>query len=54
MKAHAVEHGVGAISMPRIGCGLDGLEWPRVKTMLRQVFAGTTIRLTVYRPYSNR
>ena len=30
MKAHAEEHDVKTICMPRIGCGLDGLLWSKV------------------------
>jgi O-acetyl-ADP-ribose deacetylase (regulator of RNase III) len=48
MKNHALEHGVAKISMPRIGCGLDGLEWDRVKRIVGEVFAGAGIQITVY------
>jgi len=38
---------VDALVMPRIGCGLDGLQWQQVKTMLEQVFAGSSIDVVV-------
>eukprot|EP00753_Platysulcus_tardus_P007342 PLAT15145.1.p1 GENE.PLAT15145.1~~PLAT15145.1.p1 ORF type:complete len:360 (+),score=42.48 PLAT15145.1:44-1123(+) len=48
MKAHALSNGVRDIAMPTIGCGLDALNWKRVRTILKRVFTGTGIRLTVY------
>ncbi|XP_037539698.1 ADP-ribose glycohydrolase OARD1-like [Nematolebias whitei] len=48
MKSHCVENGVTRISMPRIGCGLDGLEWSKVLVILEQVFKHTNISITVY------
>ncbi|XP_040008968.1 ADP-ribose glycohydrolase OARD1 [Xiphias gladius] len=48
MKLHCVKHGVTKISMPRIGCGLDRLEWARVSEILEQVFKRTNISITVY------
>ena len=34
--------------MPRIGCGLDGLLWPKVRQLLQRVFADTALTITVY------
>jgi len=48
MKQHAVEHKVTDIALPRIGCGLDKLEWPKVKKMLETAFCDTGIRLSIY------
>ncbi|XP_009076808.1 PREDICTED: O-acetyl-ADP-ribose deacetylase 1 [Acanthisitta chloris] len=48
MKAHCLQNGVTDISMPRIGCGLDGLEWDKVSAILREVFEDTDIKITVY------
>mgnify|MGYP001545452913 CR=1 FL=1 len=42
------EHGVKALAMPRIGCGLDGLQWPDVRNMLKDVFTKTGVQITVY------
>lgn len=36
------------IAMPYIGCGIDGLRWPDVETILRDVFADTDVELVVY------
>uniref|UniRef100_A0A3B4VDL6 O-acyl-ADP-ribose deacylase 1 n=1 Tax=Seriola dumerili TaxID=41447 RepID=A0A3B4VDL6_SERDU len=48
MKFHCEKNGVTKISMPRIGCGLDRLEWARVSEILEQVFKHTNISITVY------
>ncbi|XP_029361631.1 ADP-ribose glycohydrolase OARD1 isoform X2 [Echeneis naucrates] len=48
MRLHCVENGVTKISIPRIGCGLDGLKWARVSEILEQVFKHTNISITVY------
>ena len=41
-------HRVKELAMPRIGCGLDGLQWPKVRSMLEEVFAHTGVHITVY------
>ncbi|XP_014002077.2 ADP-ribose glycohydrolase OARD1 [Salmo salar] len=48
MKSHCLKNGVTAISMPRIGCGLDRLSWDKVEKMLEKVFQPTSISITVY------
>ncbi|KAF7667457.1 hypothetical protein LDENG_00060180, partial [Lucifuga dentata] len=48
MKSHCVMNGVTRISIPRIGCGLDGLKWANVSEMVEQVFKHTNISITVY------
>lgn len=48
MKEHCVSQGIISLSMPRIGCGLDGLQWPRVQNIIEEVFQDTDIRVTVY------
>lgn len=48
MKRHCASHSVTAVSMPRIGCGLDQLQWDKVKWMMEKVFRGSGIKLTVY------
>lgn len=34
--------------MPRIGCGLDQLEWEKVKTMIKYIFKGSRTRIVIY------
>ncbi|XP_045197035.2 ADP-ribose glycohydrolase OARD1-like [Mercenaria mercenaria] len=48
MKAHCVENDVKAVSMPRIGCGLDKLVWPKVEEILKKLFQDSDIVITVY------
>jgi len=48
MRDHALKHDVKHIAMPRIGCGLDGLVWPKVQTVLEDVFAKESIEISVY------
>lgn len=48
MKAHCVTNNVKSLSMPRIGCGLDKLQWPQVEEVLNKVFRDTGIVITVY------
>ncbi|XP_025019030.1 O-acetyl-ADP-ribose deacetylase 1 isoform X1 [Python bivittatus] len=48
MKIHCLKNEVTHISMPKIGCGLDRLDWKKVSTMLEEVFEDTNIQITVY------
>lgn len=36
------------MALPRIGCGLDGLEWDKVKDMLHEVFGDESVEIVVY------
>ena len=53
MKQHAIEHNVKRISMPLIGCGLDKLVWPRVRTLLDETFGDMEMHLTLYKLENN-
>ena len=48
MKEHMLRNGVMKLSMPRIGCGLDLLEWGKVEEMLRDMFSDMDLQITVY------
>ncbi|XP_051800419.1 ADP-ribose glycohydrolase OARD1-like [Acanthochromis polyacanthus] len=48
MRSHCIRNGVHKLSMPRIGCGLDQLEWTEVAKILERVFMGTGITITIY------
>ena len=39
---------IDKLSMPRIGCGLDRLNWSLVKEMIEEVFEDSGIDITVY------
>ena len=37
----------GKLAMPKIGCGLDNLNWQDVEQLIRKVFADTDIEILV-------
>jgi len=47
-RLHCKQHGVGHLCMPRIGCGLDGLDWSKVAQMIQDVYKDEDIKVTVY------
>ena len=47
LKSHAEANNVTRISMPRIGCGLDQMDWQKIKDMIQDVFHGSTVQVTV-------
>ena len=48
-REHCESHGVKAIAMPQIGCGLDRLKWEQVKGIIKAVFPPACgINVTVY------
>ncbi|EDV96895.1 GH14966 [Drosophila grimshawi] len=48
MKEHMLKHNVQKLALPRIGCGLDGLNWSKVKDMLIEIFAADDVELLVF------
>lgn len=48
MKGHIVDHAVENISIPKIGCGLDRLEWDKVLNIIYEVFVDVEIVVSVY------
>ena len=40
--------------MPKIGCGIDGLDWTAVKMIIKQVFKNTDIDILVCIPGLSR
>jgi len=47
MQALVEEHDVKKVAMPKIGCGLDRLQWPRVREIIGEVFADTDVEILV-------
>lgn len=41
-------NGVTKLAIPRIGCGLDGLIWDKVKAQIHEIFDGEPIEIVVY------
>ena len=48
MQSHATLHGVSTIAIPKIGCGLDQMNWQDVVKLLRDIFAYSDIQIVVY------
>ena len=38
MKTHMEKNNITKLAMPRIGCGLDKLDWSIVKNLISDVF----------------
>ena len=49
LKKEAEAKGVTLLCMPRIGCGLDLLEWDKVRAILVEVFENSETNIRVYR-----
>jgi O-acetyl-ADP-ribose deacetylase (regulator of RNase III) len=43
--------GVERVGVPRIGAGLGGLDWPRVKSVLEEVGGETAVTLVVFEQF---
>ena len=48
MKSHASMYGISTVAIPKIGCGLDKMNWQDVGKLLRDVFAYSDIHIVVY------
>ena len=48
MRGHAELHNVRHIAMPKIGSGLDLLDWNQVVEVIKDVFTYSGIRIIVY------
>ena len=47
-RNHCVQHNITNLSIPQIGCGLDGLKWKEVSKLIESVFGRTNVKITVY------
>ena len=47
MRMYVVDDGVKKIAMPRIGCGLDKLDWEDVSQIIQEVFRDTDVEILV-------
>lgn len=47
----ATAAGITRMGVPRIGTGLGGLEWPRVKSVLAELGAATPIEIVVFEQF---
>lgn len=48
LREHALKNGVSQLAMPKIGCGLDQLNWNAVRTLIKNVFLHDEIHITIY------
>ena len=48
MKIHASTIGVSTIAIPKLGCGLDQVNWQEVVKLLRDIFAYADVQIVVY------
>lgn len=48
MRDYCEEYDIKKIAMPRIGAGLDKLDWEQVKEVIEDVFEDTEMEITVY------
>lgn len=47
MKIECLLHNIQNVAMPKIGCGLDRLEWDKVSEIIFDVFSDTAITIRV-------
>lgn len=47
MKEICLINGITKLAMPKIGCGLDRLQWSKVKQTIEEMFADTDIEIRV-------
>lgn len=48
MKDHMIQNNVKKLAIPRIGCGLDRLQWEKVREQLHKVFDDVDVKIVVY------
>ena len=48
MKNFCIANNLNKIAMPKIGCGLDRLNWQEVLNILHQIFDNTGVYIRVY------
>ena len=48
MKIHASMNGISTTTIPKLGCGLDQMNWQEVVKLLQDIFAYADVQLVVY------
>jgi O-acetyl-ADP-ribose deacetylase (regulator of RNase III) len=48
MLSHAEKNGIQNIGVPQIGCGIGGLEWPKVKSILKKHAENSPVNVVAY------
>ena len=49
MKMQVLSMQIKKIAMPLIGCGLDKLQWEKVKTLIEEIFSDDDLEIIVCR-----
>lgn len=47
LKQHCLEKSIKKLAMPKIGCGLDKLQWGKVRKIIKDLFEDTDIDILV-------
>ena len=47
LRAYLSKTDYNKLAIPKIGCGLDKLEWPKVESILKTIFADTDLEIEV-------
>ena len=47
MKRQMQELSIKKLAMPKIGCGIDGLDWHKVKKIIAEVFGDTDVEILI-------
>ena len=48
MRDHALGLNLRCIAMPKIACGLDGMDWREISSLIEQTFKNSGITIYVY------
>lgn len=47
MRELCLSEGISKLAMPQIGCGLDKLQWGKVREIIKEVFDDTEVEMIV-------
>ena len=50
LKQHLKRHNIQKLAIPKLGCGYDQLHWPKVFSILFNVFSGSNLFITIFQP----
>ena len=48
LRKLCIKHNILNLAIPRLGCGLDGMRWKRVRALIKYIFEHTDVHITVY------
>lgn len=47
LRAYCIHLNIDKLAMPKIACGIDGLSWDKVSSMIKEVFKDVDIEITI-------